>query len=134
MKKNILTLALLLASAGAFAQTEESATSGNLLTGICQRQSFMRAQASTLQNGTDGVGFYATTYRMTLPANTAFMTGGQTLPIDTSSFDHVTDGISSPVDQKEPNGKPVIYDLQGRRVNHMGQHGVYIVNGKKVIR
>lgn len=33
----------------------------------------------------------------------------------------------------ETEGKKVIYDLSGRRVNEMAQPGIYIVNGKKVM-
>ena len=33
----------------------------------------------------------------------------------------------------ETEGKKVIYDLSGRRMNEMTQPGIYIVNGKKVM-
>jgi hypothetical protein len=30
--------------------------------------------------------------------------------------------------------EPVYYDIQGRRVNSPSVHGIYIVNGKKVMK
>ncbi len=33
----------------------------------------------------------------------------------------------------DKNGEKVIYDLQGRRVNHVSKTGIYIVNGKKTV-
>ena len=45
-------------------------------------------------------------------------------------FDDETTGLINPVAQKE--GSPVIYNLQGQRVNALGK-GLYITNGKKFV-
>lgn len=36
--------------------------------------------------------------------------------------------------QQENAGKNAAYDLSGRRIHDMNAKGIYIVNGKKVIR
>lgn len=63
-----------------------------------------------------------------LPA-TAAAKGG--IYIDFDNIDAPTTGINNVQEQDAAKGK-VIYDLQGRRVENP-QHGVYIVNGKKVV-
>lgn len=46
----------------------------------------------------------------------------------------ISDGIASATAGPEAkDGKQEIYDLQGRRVGQAAQHGVYIINGKKVV-
>ena len=45
--------------------------------------------------------------------------------------DQVATGLSSVGEQLAPAG---VYDLQGRRVVHPTQHGIYIIDGKKVAR
>ncbi len=35
---------------------------------------------------------------------------------------------------KIKTGETIIYDLQGRRVNNLSSHGIYIVNGKKIMK
>lgn len=47
-------------------------------------------------------------------------------------FEGEADGINAAVAPKQQSN--VIYDLSGRRVNGNAQHGLYIINGKKVIR
>ena len=73
----------------------------------------------------------------TLPANKAYLVRNadeeedDVLVIDRSAFDELFDsttGVTKVVIDGE--GQPVIYDLQGRRVEHPSK-GIYIVNGKK---
>ncbi len=53
--------------------------------------------------------------------------------INSTAFDvDTTTGISTIGADKQNKGLRV-YDLSGRRVNKMSQHGIYIVNGKKVV-
>ena len=47
-------------------------------------------------------------------------------------FSLVTTGIASDVEHNEAS--PVIFDLQGRRVQRIDKKGVYIVNGRKVVK
>lgn len=54
-----------------------------------------------------------------------------TVYIDFDNIDAPTTGINNVQNQDAAKGK-VVYDLQGRRVENP-QHGVYIVNGKKVV-
>ena len=73
----------------------------------------------------------------TLPANKAYLVRNadeeedDVLVIDRSAFDELFDsttGVTKVVIDGE--GQSVIYDLQGRRVEHPSK-GIYIVNGKK---
>lgn len=52
----------------------------------------------------------------------------------TATYNKITDGINSAVitanDKANAQG---IYDLQGRRLQHIGEQGIYIVNGQKTI-
>lgn len=90
------------------------------------------AGSYVLMNGTRGVGFYKTTTEFTVGANTAYLPA--TTAESTRSFigfdSEESTGISE-VSTELQNG--VAYDLQGRRVVN-AQKGLYIVNGKKVIK
>jgi len=44
-----------------------------------------------------------------------------------------TTGVQYVVDQPQPASQ-LVYDLQGRRLNAIPQHGLFIINGKKVIK
>ena len=46
-------------------------------------------------------------------------------------FDVTTDVVE--IEAKEENMNGTIYDLQGRRINGTPKHGIYIINGKKVL-
>lgn len=83
----------------------------------------------TLQN-VDGVGFYAFS-GTTLGANKAYLT----LPAssDVKSLQIRFGGEDAIQTVKAGNEQNVIFDLAGRRVQQ-AQKGVYIVNGRKVIR
>ncbi len=43
-------------------------------------------------------------------------------------------GIQAPYDDMRSNANGAIYDLQGRRLNAITHHGIYIVDGKKVVK
>lgn len=43
--------------------------------------------------------------------------------------------LPSGIDEvKTTSAAPAYYDLQGRRINCPSAHGIYIVNGKKIMR
>lgn len=91
-------------------------------------------------NCVDGkVGFYKLkNASTTMAANKAFLnisglptvssTAAKTFALDAD--DETTDIRQAITDETHPT---VIYDLQGRRVAHPTAHGIYIVNGKKVV-
>ena len=89
-------------------------------------------------NGTSGVGFYKTTKEFTVGANTAYI---EALPESQSgasrSFiaidfeDNTTTGVES--SQIAVHSSQLVYNLNGQRVMN-AKKGLYIVNGKKVIK
>ena len=86
-----------------------------------------------LNNGTYGVGFYKLKSAIdggTIGANKAYLTYDGALAREFFLFDEAT-GIEMPT--VEDNADAVVYDLQGRRVAQPTK-GLYIVNGKKVIK
>lgn len=86
-----------------------------------------------LNNDTYGVGFYKLQSDGTIGANKAYLTysgGGAAATRGYFLFDEAT-GIEMPT--VEDNADAVVYDLQGRRVAQPTK-GLYIVNGKKVIK
>ena len=60
-------------------------------------------------------------------------TGAELASID---YDEETMGMGDAL--RLDNGEEItdksVYDLQGRKVSSVGQHGIYIINGKKVVR
>lgn len=91
-------------------------------------------------NCVDGVvGFYKLkNANATMGANKAFLyikdmpeasaAAAKRFSIETSGETTAITGIHQDASKDE-----VIYDLQGRRVAHPSRHGIYIVNGKKVV-
>jgi hypothetical protein len=91
-------------------------------------------------NCVDGVvGFYKLkNANATMGANKAFLNikdmpevsaaAAKRFSIETSGETTAITGIHQDAGKNE-----VIYDLQGRRVEHPSRHGLYIVNGKKVV-
>ncbi len=76
-------------------------------------------------------GFY--TYSgTTLSANKAYLEGSSSAVRFSLGFDNTTDGISA-VDSESNTQNDEVYDLSGRRVQKAVK-GLYIVNGKKVIK
>ena len=51
----------------------------------------------------------------------------------TATYKAITDGIDTVVSDKENGSHQGIYDLQGRRLSRIGQQGIYVINGQKVI-
>lgn len=87
---------------------------------------------------TGKIGFFMMNSSVTyMDGNKAFLDFSQTsgakgaVYIDFDNIDSDVTGITNIHQDEEPEN-PVYYDLQGRRVEHP-QHGIYIVNGKKVI-
>ena len=125
--------------------TEES-VAGNLLIGTATEQQFSATgkRFYILANGDQGMGFYkqGTRYGMSikLKAHRAGLRLDESVARAKSivfDFDAARDEAETTGIQNVPtNGKQkndVIYDLQGRRVTNP-THGIYIINGKKVIK
>jgi len=114
--------------------TTDSDFSGNELkgttapmTGAADNMYVLNAKSGT------GAGFYKLSLTGTLGANKAYLT--YTAPAGAPTrgffgFDETT-GIDMPT-AKSNDADAMVYDLQGRRVDHATK-GLYIVNGKKVI-
>ena len=125
--------------------TEESVT-GNLLVGTATEREFSSAgdKYYVLANGDEGLGFYKQGTRngasIKLAAHRAGLrlpeaiapAKGFTIDFDAARKEAETTGIRDVRPTVQPR-ENVIYDLQGRRVTNPGR-GIYIVNGKKVVR
>lgn len=125
---------------------KEAATSdvadvtGNLLEGSVN-DTYVTEDAFVLAKVDGVVGFYKAL--MNQNDETAFKNNGgkaylpvSALPTSAQNakalkFDFGTTGVEGV--KVEAEGKKVIYDLSGRRVNDMTAPGLYIVNGKKVL-
>ena len=126
--------------------TEESVT-GNLLIGTATEQEFNAAGYKYYifsNNGDEGLGFYKQGTRNGASIKLAAHRAGLRLPLAIAPAKGFTIDFESARKEAETTGirtvKPttpakedVIYDLQGRRVTNPGR-GIYIVNGKKVVR
>ena len=87
--------------------------------------------AYVLGNGSNGVGFYRLASGGTIGANKAYLTYSGDFARQFFLFDEAT-GIES-IDHSPLTIDHSVYDLQGRRVAQPTK-GMYIVNGKKVIK
>ncbi len=96
---------------------------------------YVAEEAYVLANGEVGVGLYKATMNGGVflnNANKAYLPASAvTSNVKALKFDFNTTAVESV--KVETEGKKVIYDLSGRRVNEMAQPGIYIVNGKKVM-
>ena len=109
---------------------------GNELVGITE-ETVVNAMSSTkfnyiLSNELDGIGFYKATDGIKLAAKKAYLS----TTVDASvrgflGFTDDSDAINEIVNGKSVNG--TYYDLSGRRVSKATK-GIYIVNGKKVVK
>ena len=113
-----------------------------ILKGVNMAETFgdniAKADVLVLGQDTDGnVGFYKPGSAMTgLRSNSAYIlvsdvpagSGANGLKFNFGGIANGIDGVNADSDNSQ-----VIYDLQGRRVNKLSK-GLYIVNGKKVIR
>ena len=123
--------------------TEENVT-GNLLVGTAIEQEFSSASYKyyILSNsGDQGLGFYKQGTRdgasiklkphragLRLPAGVAPAKG---IIIDFDEAESAVTAIDTPT--ADMPKKDIIYNLQGQRVAR-AEHGIYIINGKKVIK
>lgn len=126
--------------------TEENVT-GNLLIGTATEQEFSATGKKfyVLANGDEGMGFYKQGTRggasIKLPAHRAGLRLDESIArskealffdFDAARENSQTTGIENISNAKQPQ-EDVVYDLQGRRVTNP-THGIYIINGKKVIK
>lgn len=124
--------------------TEENVT-GNLLVGTATEQEFSATGKKfyVLANGDQSIGFYKQGTRggasIKLPAHRAGLSldesiarSKEALFFDFDAARGNTTGIENVSNAKQPQ-EDVVYDLQGRRVANP-THGIYIINGKKVIK
>ena len=126
--------------------TEESVT-GNLLIGTATEQEFNASGYKYYifsNNGDEGLGFYKQGTRNGASIKLAAHRAGLRLPEAIAPAKGFTIDFESARKEAETTGirdvrptvqsrEDVIYDLQGRRVTNPGR-GIYIVNGKKVVR
>ena len=125
--------------------TEES-VAGNLLIGTATEREFSSAgdKYYVLGNGDEGLGFYKQGTRNGASIKLAAHRAGLRLPLAIAPAKGFTIDFESARKEAETTGirdvrptvqprENVIYDLQGRRVTNPGR-GIYIVNGKKVVR
>ena len=114
----------------------------NLLSGIYldskEKNNTKNYRVLNISPKTGKIGFFMMNSSVTyMGGNKAFLDLSQTsgakgaVYIDFDNIDAPTTGINNVQNQDAAKGK-VVYDLQGRRVENP-QHGVYIVNGKKVV-
>jgi hypothetical protein len=87
--------------------------------------------AYLLTNGGQGVGFYRCTGG-TLAANKSYLQLDGSLQTVRIRLGNNATGIESTI-EKDTQDSIVIYDIMGRRVKNLGK-GIYIVNGKKIIK
>ena len=123
--------------------TEEN-VANNLLVGTASGQEFNSAgnKYYVLANGADGIGFYHQGTRKGKSIRLKAHSAGLSLPVSPGA---PAKGIIIDFDAAEPAvtvidtpaadvlEKDVIYNLQGQRVARV-DHGIYIINGKKVIK
>ena len=125
--------------------TEENVT-GNLLVGTATEHEFSATGKKfyVLANGDQGMGFYKQGTRggasIKLPAHRAGLRLDESIArskealffdFDAARENSQITGIENISNAKQPQ-ENVVYDLQGRRVTNP-THGIYIINGKKVI-
>ena len=111
--------------------TTTQTLSGNMLQGTTAEMTGAAGNIYVLNKGTNGVGFYKLASDGTIGANKAYLTYSGTLAREFFAFDEAT-GIES-IDHSPLTIDHSVYDLQGRRVAQPTK-GLYIVNGKKVIK
>ena len=125
--------------------TEES-VAGNWLIGTATEQEFSSAghKYYVLANGDEGIGFYKQGTRKGASiklqphraglrlADAVAPAKGLIIDFDAAREETETTGIRD-VRPSVQSREDIIYDLKGRRVKNPGR-GIYIVNGKKVVR
>ena len=121
--KNILTIgAALLMTAPAFSATPEKTDDGAKQT-LTVNQETVNATVSEIRiDGNNAILLFA---------DGTTLTADMRLVTLTMSYDETT-GVSN-LNMKDKEGNVKVYDLQGRQVKS-GKSGLYIVNGKKVVK
>ena len=120
-----------------FEVTEETATVESIMAGTTKNE-YIRKDGYILAQVDENVGLYKAAMNGGVflnNANKAYLPASA-LPSSVQNakalkFDFNTTAVESV--KVETEGKKVIYDLSGRRVNDMTAPGLYIVNGKKVM-
>jgi hypothetical protein len=120
-----------------FAVTDKTADVKSKMLGSIKNE-YVGKEAYVLANGEDGVALYKAKMMGGVflnNANKAYLPVSA-LPASVQNakalkFDFNTTAVENV--KVETEGKKVIFDLSGRRVNEMTQPGIYIVNGKKVM-
>ena len=124
----------------------EESVSGNMLIGTATAQEFSSAgnKYYILANGGEGIGFYKQGTRDGASIKLAAHRAGLCLPdaiapakgfivdFEAARSAGQTTGLRS-IGTTKTSGDDIIYDLQGRRITHP-THGIYIINGKKVLK
>ena len=124
----------------------EESVSGNMLIGTATAQEFSSAgnKYYILANGGEGIGFYKQGTRDGASIKLAAHRAGLCLPdaiapakgfivdFEAARSAGQTTGLRS-IGTTKTSGEDIIYDLQGRRITHP-THGIYIINGKKVLK
>ncbi len=124
--------------------TDPSEVATNLLGSVTD--SYLPDEAYVLADGTSGVGFYKAKHNMDGTgnsglthfknnANKAYLpAGGASARVLTFNFDdNAETGINAVEIEEAAPANAAIYDLSGRRVQS-AKSGLYIINGKKVIK
>ena len=124
----------------------EENVSGNMLIGTATTQEFSSVgnKYYILANGGEGIGFYKQGTRDGASIKLAAHRAGLCLPdaiapakgfivdFEAARSASQTTGLRS-IGTTKTSGEDIIYDLQGRRITHP-THGIYIINGKKVLK
>ena len=124
----------------------EENVSGNMLIGTATTQEFSSAgnKYYILANGGEGIGFYKQGTRDGASIKLAAHRAGLCLPdaiapakgfivdFEAARSAGQTTGLRN-IGTTKTSGEDIIYDLQGRRITHP-THGIYIINGKKVLK
>ena len=101
--------------------------SANILIGtLTETAAPENAYALATQNGT--TGFYPVKKDLAIPAHKAYLVNGSSVRCLSLGDDFT--GINNI--SAEERSSDIVYDLQGRRVHHLGK-GLYLINGKKLI-
>ena len=79
------------------------------------------------------IGFYPAATINTLPANTAYICGEDDAQGYPLKYSEMPTGIQSP-SSADSLRTSLTYDLQGRRINVQPSKGVFIINGRKVVK
>lgn len=111
-----------------------SSTEGNILTGVTATTTLGDQNVMTMQNGSNGLGFYKYNgtnlngFKVYIEITSA-MSGVKSFVFD---FDDDATGINS-IDNEQLTIDNAIYNVAGQRLNKM-QKGINIVNGKKILK